>query len=499
MSKVLCIEIGREMTKICEMDYKTKNPKVYHCIELPTPAGAVVDGYLAEDRLTGLKNSMQIALTEKKIKTKKVIFSIFSSKIITREVVLPAVRTGQIQNVIEANISEYFPIEPEDYVIAHSVLTTFSEGENAGRHRTLIFAAEKKLVRAYEALAVECGWVLENIDYAGNGIYQAARSLVKEQTGMFVKAETENTMVSIIKNGTLMLQRIVNYGVNSDSEDQEMLISSLLRIEDFYLLQSEGNKIDHIFVTGKGAEDSVFVASIGKQTNISCNRVERLQEIRLLQASQGVRVYRFVSCIGAGIAPVGLTTQIKKGKQETDYFHASMLLIILFLVLGGAIISSSVLPYLAELEKEQELKQLEETYIPAKAVYERYMALSELYEQIDYANRLTEHANDGLLQFLNELEKKLPSDVRVKEFQSDDEQAVIQMVVADKETAARVIHTLREFDSIMSLSVTDVVEESEDETKEKEVSFLINCMYVQPEITQPEESGTVATDGTAVE
>ena len=46
MAKVLSVEIGMSNTRIVEMDYQTKKPRVYRCIEVPTPQGAVRDGYL---------------------------------------------------------------------------------------------------------------------------------------------------------------------------------------------------------------------------------------------------------------------------------------------------------------------------------------------------------------------------------------------------------------------------------------------------------------------
>ena len=50
MAKVLCAEIGHSVIKICEMEYKAKNPKVYRCFEIPIPEGSCVDGYFNPER-----------------------------------------------------------------------------------------------------------------------------------------------------------------------------------------------------------------------------------------------------------------------------------------------------------------------------------------------------------------------------------------------------------------------------------------------------------------
>jgi len=43
-NRVLSIEIGNSFTKICEMDYKVKKPKVYKVLTVETPEGIVVMG-----------------------------------------------------------------------------------------------------------------------------------------------------------------------------------------------------------------------------------------------------------------------------------------------------------------------------------------------------------------------------------------------------------------------------------------------------------------------
>lgn len=41
MAKILGIEVGNSFTRICELDYKTKNPKLYKYITIPTPNGVI--------------------------------------------------------------------------------------------------------------------------------------------------------------------------------------------------------------------------------------------------------------------------------------------------------------------------------------------------------------------------------------------------------------------------------------------------------------------------
>ena len=41
-NRVLSIEIGNSFTKICEIDYKVKKPKVYKVLTVETPEGEII-------------------------------------------------------------------------------------------------------------------------------------------------------------------------------------------------------------------------------------------------------------------------------------------------------------------------------------------------------------------------------------------------------------------------------------------------------------------------
>lgn len=211
MAKILSIEISNSLIRICEMDYKKKNPRVYRQAMVSTPVGAINDGYLSN--MEDLKNAIKSALAENQMKTKEVIFTIASTKIVNREVLLPGVKPSMLGAMIKTNLSEYFPIDLSSYEIAHEILEHIAEGPDAGKYRTMIMAAEKSLVESYDKLATLCGLRLISLDYAGNSVFQAIRNEDTAARVMVLKIEENQTMVSIVKNKNLMLQRNINYGL----------------------------------------------------------------------------------------------------------------------------------------------------------------------------------------------------------------------------------------------------------------------------------------------
>lgn len=510
MAKVLCMEIGAVYTKIVEMDYQAKKPKVYRCLEVKTPEGAVKDGYLADDRLPALQETIKEALTANKIRTKRILFTIFSGRIINREILLPGVKPHQINAVIESNITEYFPIELSEYKISHMLIRTIREGENAGKHKVLVLAAEKALLAAYERLADNLGLHLVDIDYSGNGMLQAVKHNVGSEAAMIVKMEAENAIITIAQQGNLILQRNVNYARGrmgdveiSREEMLESLINTMLRVMDFYNSGEEKSEIEQIYVVGTSIRDDGIVEQIEEHTGISTRTLDVVRGVVVGRNIGDVAFCQYAAAIGSGMESVGFDNEKEKERNETNYVNASVLMIILCLVLAVTVLILALVPYNMAVLKQKDLADREQKYAEAKDVHDRYLGTKDLYDQIDYGNQLTQNSNDGILAFFEELEQKLPSDVEVSEFTSNDTQCVITLRVADKETAAGVINNMRGFESLSEVVVESMTEESTLESDKKELNsdnttviFTMTCTYLLPEITQPvpSVSSEVSTD-----
>lgn len=515
MAKMLSVEIGCSTTRIVEMDYQAKKPKVYKCVELKTPEGAVRDGYLNPDKRDRLKDAVRTVLKENKIRTKRVLFTVFSGKIITREIVLPGVKVHQINAIIESNVTEYFPIELSDYKITHLHISTFREGENVGKHKVLVIAAEKALLEGYEKLAEETGLNIVDIDYAGNSVYQATKQSAGAEAILALKVEDENALVTIIKQGTMVMQRTVNYNIGRqpdapvDPDDAaRVLVGTVMRVIDFYVSNNEDGKIEQIYIMGAGSGDKSIVDMLSEQTMLPCRVLDNVRGVVIGKQAEDAAVNLYAPAIGAGIQSVGFDAEKERERHETNYVSASILIIIFFVVLIGAIVSMAVIPYNAALIEQRSLQKKQEQLAPAQAVYEQYNGMLDLISRVRYGNALTRNSNDGVLDFLAELEEKMPAEVEFTEFSSDEMECTITMRVSDKETAAGVIKTLREFETLSYVTVESIIEDAVDadargnvlENNETTVSFTVTAAYrvenlVDPATVQP----AVADANTAAE
>lgn len=516
MAKVLSIEIGSSTIKIVEMDFQAKKPKIYKCAEVTTPEGAIKDGYLDPTKMEPLRATISEALRENKMRTKRVIFTVFSGKIISREITTPVVKEHQIGAFIESNSNEYFPIELDEYKLAHSVIQSYYDGENAGRHKVLVMAAERELFVPYERLAAALRLQIMDIDYVGNSVIQAARQSAGAAAIMAVKAEPEYALITILHQGTMMMQRTVNYsiglgsgGAASEEDNYMMLTGTVTRMMDFYASNDEENKVQQVFLMGEGSRSQTLLDMLAQQTGAQCRLLDNVRSATATKSMADAHVNVFAAAIGAGVQSVGFDAEKVKERHETNYVSACFLIILLFGVVAGGLCYASIVPYNTALMEQQSLQGRQQQLEPARAVHDQYLGLKDFVDQIRYGNRLTEHFNDGIIAFLEELEEKLPEEVELTDFASDDAQCVMTIRVGDKETAAGIIQMLREFESLETVTVESLIEEVTEDTLEgiiievaqgnevKTINFTVTCTYkIEPIEVPVPMAAPVAAEGT---
>lgn len=371
-NRVLSIEIGNSFTKICEIDYKVKKPKVYKVLTVETPEGVVVDGMLqpTQEYADHLVN----ALGTNGIRTKRVIFTISSTRVASREVQIPNVKANKIEALVKTNANDYFPVDLTQYEIGHYLAGGLTE---EGKLRVMALAVPKALLNSYYQLAQMCGWEVECFDYSSNSLYQILRDEKSEKVTMMIKIDENNTIVTVLSAGKVLLQRTVAYGVQDaietmiasgayavndpmsaverfqkktcvnrvlhqgdklweenagrwEDEDAgnaevtaarqkitsslEPLIVGVSRVIDFYDSRNSNTPIERTYVTGLGGS---FSGMSKLFTNCLERKVHTLSDmddkIGMSKAIRSTRPAAYISCLGAVLAPVGL---IDKSQQK---------------------------------------------------------------------------------------------------------------------------------------------------------------------------------------
>ncbi len=539
-SKVLSIEVGANFTRLCLTDYKVKSPKVYKYAKVETPDGAVVDGeiQLTPELVTLLRDT----ISKNGMNTKQVVFPITSSKVASREVTVPQVKDKQVDQLLRANIKEYFPIDLSQHELGYISLGDTDDG----KRKLLLLAVPKTLLDSYKKLASALNMQMVAADYSGNSIFEMVKNECKDGVKMVVKVDEVSSIITVIENQSIVLQRNISYGLDEaintivknpafeannydealelvfrktcmklsinakdlkekeeeiDSDAQllkakqevssslSMFLNGIARIMDYYGSRNSGRTVDNIYITGLGADFSGLSKLVTNELGIKTVGLQHLEGQTLEKSFKDGRFGEYITCVGAAINPVGFVSNEKAGgsqskKSSSGANEGSALAIgALVCVIGFAV--AGVLLFLgfthreaAQLRYNNDVKRINELQ-DIRTIYATHATMSVIYDQIDTIGDLTTNRNEELLEFLAELEEKLPSDVSIQTFSAVLDSVTMTMRVSSKEEMANAVQELRNFDSIDSVTVAGATDQKDEDTGLSVVTFTITCVYAE--------------------
>lgn len=206
--KVISIETGIQWTKVALVDYRKKNPPVHEAFAFRTPEHAVEDGYIRDK--DSLARALKEELVRRQIVEKDVVFTLSSSKVVTREVMIPYVKDNKIKGIIDAQSRDYFPMDISGYTISYSKMDVV-EDDGKKQLKLLLVAIPDNLLGNYVSFAQLAGLKVETFDYIGNGCIQLMCDSFVDNA-MIIQLEEQATVISILENKKLAFQRVTPYG-----------------------------------------------------------------------------------------------------------------------------------------------------------------------------------------------------------------------------------------------------------------------------------------------
>ena len=547
ISKVLSIKIGGTMTRVCLMDYRSKNPRIYQSFSMQTPEEVVADGVLQGD-IKSFASTLRNLIIEKNMRTKYVVFTVQSTKIATREVKLPFVKANRIGAMVAANAADYFPIDLTNYQISHNIIGT-EEDEQGKRYKIQVLAAPKSMFDGYVQLAELCDLEIVAVDYAGNSVYQVAKAECTGGANLVMKVGERSSLMMVIENDSVLLSRTIPYGTadaiteiqnnkafgpklsyeqavtlarrktcirlslqeqfSNLEEDEELeyrenqnesaellsaktavtetfepLISQTIRMLDFYNSRYPKTPIVKIHLTGAGAE----IAGLSKLlTNSIGNKVTVLSKISGLHIDkffQDSTFGEYIENIGAAMAPINLyEIRRKKGSDTVAGVDKNVFPVLGFALCMGisvVLVISSVVPYVTEKQTNDHNRVLVEQLRSIEPIYNEYNQLKAENEYLSSMEAYTWTHNGQLVEFIEEMEDKMPSSIRVTSFVSNRTGFTLGISVKNKKEAAKVITQFRTFNSVADVVVTSVVD-TKNEAGVREVTFTLDGTYKDKE------------------
>ena len=535
MAKILSIEAEASQIRVAEVEVRGKKGRIYNCFCIPAPQGAVEDGQIRDTKTLG--ENLKAELSQRKIKTKKVYFVTGSTRIASREVRIPFVKANRIQSIVEANATDYFPIDVSKYVLSYSVIDVESQRLEDGKEETkqyylMVYAAPKAISAAYSEFAENAGLTMTGITYTGDSIYHSVKDEYAKGTHILVKVEYTGTSITVIRDGELTLQRNINYGVDSAAEtvrafpefgdrldanealdvlcsrkcinpfldmesfDEEIsdeerkletaraevteslryLIGNISRIMDYYISRHTDTNFDSIVCCGLGAQVKGLMQLLTNELGQQVDVLQEFKNFALPASGDTQEVCLYAAVLSPGTSGVNLMDKVNRKKKEKKETLSGAIIICVVGTVAGVVLTAA--GYANRIYQQHEQERLNQRISEESSIEEIYSAYTNAKAQYDnYQNmyQYTNTPNEGLKTFIEELEEKMPSDITVENFSSTGTQVSFSMRVGSKSAAANTIMQLRTFESLSTVTTTGI-----DEAEDGTVSLSVLCTYSDP-------------------
>ena len=535
MARILSIEAEASQIRVAEVEVRGKKGRIYNCFCIPAPQGAVEDGQIRDTKTLG--ENLKAELSQRKIKTKKVYFATGSTRIASREVRIPFVKANRIQSIVEANATDYFPIDVSKYVLSYSVVDVESQKSEDGKEETkqyhlMVYAAPKAISAAYSEFAENAGLTMTGITYTGDSIYHSVKDEYAKGTHILVKVEYTGTSITVIRDGELTLQRNINYGVDSAAEtvrafpefgdrldanealdvlcsrkcinpfldmesfDEEIsdedrkletaraevteslryLIGNISRIMDYYISRHTDTNFDSIVCCGLGAQVKGLMQLLTNELGQQVDVLQEFKNFALPAGGDAQEACLYAAVLSPGTSGVNLMDKVNRKKNEKKETLSGAIIICVVGTVAGVVLTAA--GYANRIYQQHEQERLNQRISEESSIEEIYSAYTNAKAQYDnYQNmyQYTNTPNEGLKTFIEELEEKMPSDITVENFSSTGTQVSFSMRVGSKSAAANTIMQLRTFESLSTVTTTGI-----DEAEDGTVSLSVLCTYSDP-------------------
>lgn len=522
--KILSIEIGVDVTHVLEMDYRVKNPKVYRSFSFQTPVGVI--GEAGVRKSEEFRTALHKLLDANKIKTRKTLFVVNSGKIASREVLIPMIKENRIKDFLNTNSADFLPVDLSRYQLVYRNEGVVQQ-DTVKKRKLYVFAVPGDLVQSYEELADFCSLELTALDYVGNSIFRMMHKAVGNNICCSVKLDNNATMITIINQGMVVLQRTVFYGfeevekvvvdsglfpkeqypaamdilqqtdcldTNQAAPEDAMnamraeavealrpMIGNIRRVLDYYQSRNNGAEVKECFLIGNGA----YIKGLDRLMSMELNLPVHLQEKDVLngfRTSGGRFDAMYEACYGAAIQPLDFvfgsaqTAKIIEEKKKRELL-AAKLIGLLCVACAVILLALSGVQRIALSHELNTLNKQKDELEYIQDIYNAYVDTKSQYDDVTKMNGKTETVSDALADAIEEMEEKFPSGVKVTSLTSNGEGISMDIEVSTKEEAAKILQNLATFDAFRSVT-TNGITESTDENGKITVTFSVMCTYV---------------------
>lgn len=542
-SKVLSIEVGQATTKVVEMDYKSKSPKIYNMFTVETPADVVQDGVVSrsEEFIVAIKGELR----RRKIKTTSVVFTVSSGRIANREARIPLCKPKQIMAIVTANASDYFPVDMNQYHLVYNVLGTVDGEDGTKQHRLSLLAVPNDVTTSYIDLAKSLELEITAIDYVGNSVFQAVKEDVAHQSTAtcFLKVEEHASLITVVYQGEIVLQRQIAHGLNQaienlmesdmfqdeelsyagasrkfvenkiirphlnldagvsaeDANEEDLMIRVMIteslrylcgnvsRVVEYFVSRNEDKPLGNIYLVGLGADFQGLPELLSNEIGQNVSLYEGLNKFTAINVdpnAPAVSMNQMIGPIGAATNPLQLlSADLLKEEKEINLLIPGAVMVLGIAAAIALLIIGKISLSAAEKQTKRKEEELHK-YDYVAQIIEKYDQSKISYDQLKAMVNVGDNWNNELVAFIEELEEKMPTSFEALAFQVSPNGVTMTVTVEGKAQAAKVIEQLRTFKSVAVISTGNFVEPA-DINSHTEVDANGNTITI---VDEPDEN-----------
>lgn len=526
--KIIVVRVGQKETQIVHMEHSSANPMVYGCVRFPTPENAVQDGIIKD--MTELASSIHHACEEKGIKTKEVIFTIESNKIASREVSIPVVNKAKLEPLIMAKVPDLFPIDMEKYVFSYVMQgkpRQTEEGENTQDVR--VFVAPSDLIDSYYTLADAAGLHIVALEADGNAIFEIMKRRVKDAVSMSVQINTSSTLINIISDDRLLLQRVVPYGINVFTEmmigdlafqvktveeaysllkrnrvivshlnadnaennpslekriqvtnNAYSLLGNIGRVIEYYNTKYKEQPIEEIVCMGKGCAIAGIRELMENELGIHTFTPDEIAGIRFSRiVNVNAYILQYINCFGSVFAPVNFVSKaISQKAMKKESLFGSALIFTGFLLIGIVLGGFSIFQMFMAQEERDQIKTRCESMAIVEEQHKELTQIANNYILMKNVVKVTDTNNNHFHSLINKLSGNVPKTFRIQSIESDERKVTISAVSADRLSSLTALQLqLNAMEGIKDVSIDEVSQTKEAGAKRKKYSYTLTFVY----------------------
>lgn len=278
----ISIEFCSDEVKIVEGRYNKKSIAVDKCFSIPVPHGLYEDGVIKD--VDEFMHIMQKGLAEKHVNRGEVYGVINSSNIIIREIRIPKVEVKLIASILDYQLDEYLPVDPEGYVVQYIPLDIVEE-DGVEKLNVMLVGVPKYIVETHFNLLQNLGLKPVVMDYAGNaisklirfsdrinGIYDnnttiACVDLGHESTGLNITDKGQMSMSRVVKAEISPL--VLETSIEPSYDDNDRDVAVISGVKDYLAVLLDG--IDMVFRyynSREGANEIELVLIYGSYADV---------------------------------------------------------------------------------------------------------------------------------------------------------------------------------------------------------------------------------------